>query len=138
MKYMFSLLFIVGSVSLVKSQDLVYQPVNPAFGGDSFNYQWLKSSADAQNPYSDPDGQQGGFGARQSDIQNLSSSLNRQLLSQLTSQLTGNAFGENGLEPGSYTFAGLNVDIVPTNAGLSITVIDTNTGESTNIIVPFY
>ncbi len=34
-----------------KSQQLVYKPVNPAFGGDTFNYQWLLSSANAQNQF---------------------------------------------------------------------------------------
>ena len=31
------------------SQDLVYKPKNPAFGGDTFNYNWLLSSAESQN-----------------------------------------------------------------------------------------
>ena len=38
--------------SLVSNaQDLVYKPINPAFGGDTFNYQWLLSSAEAQNKF---------------------------------------------------------------------------------------
>jgi curli production assembly/transport component CsgF len=32
---------------------LVYKPRNPAFGGDTFNYQWLMSSAENQNKFKD-------------------------------------------------------------------------------------
>ena len=35
-------------------QQMVYKPINPAFGGDTFNYQWLMSSAEAQNGFTDP------------------------------------------------------------------------------------
>ena len=38
------------------AQDFVYKPVNPAFGGDTFNYNWLLSSANAQNQYEDEGG----------------------------------------------------------------------------------
>ena len=37
------------------AQDLTYKPKNPAFGGDTFNYQWMMSSAEAQNLLKDPD-----------------------------------------------------------------------------------
>jgi hypothetical protein len=43
------------------SQQLVYRPINPAFGGDTFNYQWLLSFAQAQNKLEE--GGQRGFGA---------------------------------------------------------------------------
>lgn len=126
-----------GVFSFINAQDLVYQPINPAFGGDTFNYQWLLSSANAQNDYSQSQTRTG-LGSSQSPVANLSSSISQQVVSQLSNQLYGNAFGEGGLQPGNYSFAGLNVDIVPTNQGLSITIIDTNTGESTNIIIPFF
>ena len=32
-------------------QQLTYKPINPAFGGDTFNYQWLLNSANAQNSF---------------------------------------------------------------------------------------
>jgi curli production assembly/transport component CsgF len=37
----------------VNAQDLVYKPRNPAFG-DTFNYQWLASSAESQNKFKEP------------------------------------------------------------------------------------
>ncbi|MFW6275252.1 MAG: curli assembly protein CsgF, partial [bacterium] len=36
------LLFIVSFICIsVFSQDFVYKPISPAFGGETFNYQWL-------------------------------------------------------------------------------------------------
>lgn len=33
------------------AQQLIYTPVNPAFGGSSFNYNYLQGTADAQNEF---------------------------------------------------------------------------------------
>ena len=35
----------------VLASELVYCPINPAFGGNPLNYQWLLSSAQAQNKF---------------------------------------------------------------------------------------
>ena len=51
-KLAFIILFI--SPFFMFSQQLKYRPVNPAFGGDTFNYQWLLSSSEAQNSFTDP------------------------------------------------------------------------------------
>ena len=48
-------LFLLLVVFQVKAQDFVYTPKNPAFGGNTFNYQWLLSSAQAQDTYKSPD-----------------------------------------------------------------------------------
>ena len=53
MKILFYISIILVSGQLY-SQDLVYKPKNPAFGGDTFNYQWMLSSAESQNFYKDP------------------------------------------------------------------------------------
>lgn len=50
MKYIILFLLIT---SAVNSQGFVYKPKNPAFGGDTFNYQWLLSSAESQNKLKD-------------------------------------------------------------------------------------
>ncbi len=35
------------------AQDFVYQPINPAFGGNPYNYNWLLGQAQAQNIYTE-------------------------------------------------------------------------------------
>ncbi len=53
MKNLILIFLLLFSVQLF-SQQLVYKPRNPNFGGDTFNYQWLLSSAEAQNTFEDP------------------------------------------------------------------------------------
>ena len=48
-----ALLVLTAGLSL-QAQGLVYHPNNPAFGGNTFNYQWLLSSAQAQDTHKDP------------------------------------------------------------------------------------
>lgn len=113
------------------SQQLTYKPINPAFGGDTFNYQWLLSSANAQNSFEDPD-------ARREDRTSLgqfAENLNRQLLNQLSRGLFDNQLGE-GLEEGTFTFGSLALEIFESLEGLVINILDTNTGEQTQIVIP--
>jgi len=117
---------------LVNAQSLVYKPVNPAFGGDTFNYQWLLSSAEAQNKLraeTEPV-------ETQTDLQKFKANLNSQLLSQISSSLYKQQFGTNGLSEGSYTFGNYAVDVFPSSDGLSVNILDTTTGEQTQVIIP--
>jgi curli production assembly/transport component CsgF len=118
---------------LVQSQQLVYKPINPAFGGDTFNYQWLLSSAESQNKFTEDNGTS--FG-QQSELERFTETLNRQLLNTLSQDLFQQEFGDDSLTTGTYIFGSLVVDITPTINGLSISVLDTNTGDQTQITIP--
>ena len=111
-------------------QQLVYKPVNPMFGGDTFNYQQLLASANAQNNFEDD-------GARdnQSELDRFGESLNRQILGQLSRSLFNQQLGE-GLEAGTYNFGSLALEIYEAAEGLVINILDTSTGEETQIIIP--
>ena len=127
------LLLLLSFSLLARGQEMVYEPVNPAFGGDTFNYQWLLSSANAQNTYEEDNG----FSFEdQSDIDNFTEGLNRQLLNKLTSDLFREQFGDGEIEPGTYTFGSLVLDISPSTEGLLINILDTETGDQTQIIIP--
>lgn len=115
------------------SQDLVYRPLNPAFGGNPYNYQWLKSSADAQNDYKEDSNP---F-QRKSAVEDFKEQLNRQLLNSVSRELFNDTFGDDGLQPGTYTFGSLNVDISPSTEGLLIKIVDSSTGESSVVVVPY-
>lgn len=128
------------------AQDLAYKPINPAFGGDTFNYNWLLSSAQAQNDYKEDKAT--GF-EQKSDLQRFKENLNNQLLNKLSNSLfedqfgtgtgtgigTGNGTG-GGIKPGSYVFGTLSVDVYPSNLGLVVDILDIETGEQTQVIVP--
>lgn len=112
-------------------QQLTYKPINPAFGGDTFNYQWLLSSANAQNSFVDPTGGR----EDRSSLGQFSENLNRQLLNQLSRGLFDSQLGE-GLEEGTFTFGSLALEIFQSLEGLVINILDTNTGEQTQIVIP--
>ncbi len=133
MKYLYLFLFLIGTCLSLQSQNLVYKPKNPAFGGDTFNYNWLLSSAQAQNQFKDPSASQG---TQLTELDQFTQSLNSQILGQITRSLFVNQFGEGGLLPGTYAFGSLALDIFPSNEGLVINILDTNTGEQTQIIIP--
>jgi len=130
MKKLIYLLFFLFTAT-VFSQQLVYTPVNPNFGGNTFNYQWLLSSANAQNPF---EGQGSGREER-SELEDFQRSLNRQLLGQLTRDVFNSELGE-GLQEGTFNVGSLLLEIFETGEGLVVNILDTNTGEQTQIIIP--
>ncbi|MCL7764383.1 curli assembly protein CsgF [Polaribacter sp. Z014] len=127
---LFIMLFFTGYICI--GQQLSYKPINPAFGGETFNYQWLLSSANAQNSFKDPsivkDKEEGSLAA-------FSETLNRQILSQLSSSLFKTQLGEK-LQEGNFTFGSLALEIYDSAEGLVVNILDTDTGEQTQIIVP--
>jgi curli production assembly/transport component CsgF len=132
MKFILSLVLFLLFSPFIRSQALVYKPVNPAFGGDTFNYQWLLSSAESQNKLKDKTE----VTPQKTDLEQFKASLNAQLLSQISSSLYKQQFGTNGLSVGSYTFGSYSVDIFPSSEGLSVNILDTTTGEQTQVIIP--
>jgi curli production assembly/transport component CsgF len=116
----------------VGAQDLVYKPKNPAFGGDTFNYQWLASSAESQNKFTDKSISQ----PAQTELERFTASLNSLLLSQVSSSLFKQQFGNDGIKIGSYTFGSLSVEVYPSSGGLTVEILDTKTGEQTRVIIP--
>lgn len=125
----------------VHAQDLVYKPKNPAFGGDTFNYQWLLSSADSQNLFKDPSPVNSY--EQKSELQRFTENLNSQLLNQLSRALFEDQFGTGtgtgtggGMSTGTYVFGSLSVDIYNSSSGLVVNILDITTGEQTQVIIP--
>ena len=119
------------------AQDLVYQPKNPAFGGDTFNYQWLQSSAQAQDKTTDPNAQVNSL-LNRSPLDDFEQNLNRQILNQLSRQLVASQFGEEGLEPGSYTVGSYQIDVTEGGTGITIAIVDTGTGDRSTVTIPYF
>ena len=136
MKIIYVLFFyIIGLTAL--AQDLVYKPKNPAFGGDTFNYQWLLNSADSQNLYKE-ENKENRF-EQKSELQRFTENLNSQLLNQLSKSLLDEQFGTgsgNGMTEGTFVFGSLSVDVYTSNEGLVVNILDIKTGEQTQVIIP--
>lgn len=114
------------------AQDLVYKPISPFFGGDTFAYQQILASASAQNDFSEETNTR----PEQSDLDNFTESLNRRLLSALSQSLFEQQLGNTDLTVGTYTFGDLIVEITPGAGGLNVSILNTSTGEQTQIVIP--
>lgn len=117
----------------VNAQALVYKPLNPNFGGDTFGYQQLLSSADAQNDFKEDS--TSGF-KQPTQLERFKENLNNQLLNKISNSLFDDQFGNNGISEGTYNFGTLSVDVYPSNLGLIVDILDIETGEQTQVIVP--
>jgi len=123
--------------SSVHAQNFVYQPTNPAFGGSYLNYNWMLSSAQAQNGFKGVDGN---FESRfdRDPLQDFEQSLNRQILSRLSRQLIDDQFGEAGLQEGQYEIGSYQIDVSPGDVGIQIKILDTSSGGETVVSVPYF
>ena len=125
------LFFLAAMVALFSgplvASELVYQPVNPNFGGNPLNGTHLLGNAQSQNKHKDPDAGTSGF-ERPSDLERLASSLQSRLLSQLLADV-----GEGN--EGSIVTDDFAINIVDDQGILSIIIEDMNTGEITQIEV---
>lgn len=129
-----SLLFFMTQMGI--GQDLIYTPKNPAFGGDTFNYNWLLASAQAQDLTEDT--RERTFGTNQNTADQFADRINSLLLNQISREIITNQFGEDGFTDGTYTLGDFQVDVATTLEGLSITIFDQAQGEQTQIVIPFF
>ena len=117
------------------AQDFVYQPINPAFGGNPYNYSWLLGQAGAQNMFVEEDANAYG---EEDPLASLQDDINRQVLNSITQEFYRNQFGEDGLTEGYYKFGSYEIDISPITEGMQVRIIDIFTGSETTIIIPYY
>jgi len=138
LKIKLSLLTFLLSLSVTgHSQDFVYTPTNPAFGGNTFNYQWMLSSAQAQNTIKEDIEDFDPF-AERDPLADFEESLNRQILNQITRELVYNQFGEIGLTEGTYELGSYQIEVAPGEGGIEIQIFDISTGGETKITVPYF
>lgn len=113
---------------------LVYQPVNPAFGGSPLNGNWQMSQAQAQNQYTKSGAGPSSLSPSQTTGQIFASQLTSQLYGSLANQITQAIFGANAQTSGTYTLAGTTISFVRVGGEIQIAI---NDGTSvTNISVP--
>ncbi|GAB4027936.1 curli production assembly/transport component CsgF [Spirosoma gilvum] len=127
------------SQSYAWGQSLVYHPLNPAFGGNTFNYSWLQSSAQAQDRSVDPAAKrnQTDYRTQTNTLENFAQSLQNQLLSRITRNLVDSKFGSNELKEGTYNLGDFQVEIKNGTDGVLVRIVDGKGGETT-ITVPYF
>lgn len=134
MKPKLLLILFLGACTFTFAQQFSYKPLNPAFGGDTFNYNWLLSSANAQNDFTaDTEARE-----EQTELEQFGDRLNDQVLSQISRALLAQQVESVGDfdEEGTFTFGTLNVEVFESDEGLVINILDTSNGEQTQVVVP--
>ncbi|AHD14857.1 curli assembly protein CsgF [Pseudomonas asiatica] len=111
------------SACAAQATELVYTPVNPAFGGNPLNGTWLLNNAQAQNDYDDPDlkDRSSAFTGTTA-LERFSNQLESRMLSQLLDNIS------NG-NTGSMATDAFLIDVIDDSGALSIKVTDRATGE---------
>lgn len=120
--------------------NLVYQPVNPAFGGSPLNGNWLQSEANAQNmPQAREQrlnqiftSQTGRNGQSLTQGQIFAQQLQSQLYSSLANQITRAIFGENAQQNGAFEFQGTKINFSREGPNVRIIIFD---GQTENTVV---
>ncbi|QHV95534.1 curli production assembly/transport component CsgF [Spirosoma endbachense] len=122
-----------------QAQSFVYHPNNPSFGGNTFNYAWMLSSAQAQDKLKDPSTPKAttSSSTQNSALTSFSQTLQNQLLSQLSRNLFTSQFGEQGLKEGTFQFGDLQVIVANGTDGINIQITDGKGGQTT-ITVPYF
>ena len=132
---LFIIIFFVAGKSY--SQDFVYTPKNPAFGGNPYNASWLMSSAQAQNDIKETS--TSAYSPYTTDpLKSFTESLNQQILSQLSRQIVARQFGEDALKAGTYVLGDYQIEVGDQASGLNITILDNKNGSQTTVTVPYF
>lgn len=129
------------ATSGAQAGNLIYQPVNPAFGGSPLNGSWLQSEATAQNFYQREEQRRNAIQSaiqqqttQQSPGQLFAQQLQSQLYSSLANKITTAIFGENAQNSGNFSFQGTNISFQRIGANVQVTINDGQT--VTQVTVP--
>ena len=137
-----ALAFVAFGVPAAQAGDIVYSPINPAFGGSPLNSSHLLATAAAQRNATASDakkeeGSNPGGGTPttgNSASEQFVRQLQSRLLSALASQVTDAIFGDNPQDQGTVRFGDTTVSFERT--GDSIRLVIDDAGTTTEIIVP--
>ncbi|KAA2212945.1 curli assembly protein CsgF [Teichococcus oryzae] len=125
------------------ARDLVYQPVNPAFGGNPLNGSYLLGLAGANNfRYTEsPEAkkeraqQDALFGGTDPAAQ-FERQITSSLLSQIAATVGQQILGENARDSGTFSVGGTSVQFNRIGGQINIDITEATTGGRTNIQIP--
>ncbi len=128
------MLLAAGLTAQVGAQQFVYEPLNPAFGGNPMNYSWMLSSANAQNQHEatrDPR-------LTRDPLEDFQASLQRQVLSQLTRDIARRQLGltDEEMRESRFEFGEFTIEVIPGVDGVQVVIFNIMTGDETSITIP--
>lgn len=111
------------------ASELRYKPVNPSFGGSSFNSSHLFATADANNHYKEPR-------ENYNSIENFSRTITNSLLSRISSEISEQIYGENAQDSGTFLIGDTKVDFNRQDGQIFVNINDLGTGATTTVEIP--
>ena len=126
--------FVLAPAGGTLASEIVYTPVNPAFGGNPLNGPHLLNIANSINHYSDPNALSPFARTGQSQLDLFNQRLQSLILDRIANSLTSSLFDANGnLQQGAIETSTFLISIVDLGGGvLQITTTDKTTGASTS------
>jgi len=118
-----------------KASELVYKPINPSFGGNPLNGNFLLGKASAQNKHKAPI-------AKKSYAEKFQESLERAYISKMVREITDMAFGEESDsnifgEDSIFSSGDYEILVLTSNPdAITVQITNTITGEVTVIEIP--
>ena len=135
-----SLIGILGCVYCLSVQagELVYQPVNPAFGGNPLNGNWLLTNAQLQDNTSEHIDDSGT--TEKTALDRFNDMLERLVLNRMSTVMidqftTVDDEGNYTFQAGTYTIGDFQVDVVDAGDVLTVTTTDIATGQTTEFVI---
>ena len=114
------------------ASELIYQPINPNFGGNPFNSQLL-AQAQIQNQFDDADETDPFTSDPLSDFEDR---IVSSLLSRISRDIADQIFDPNGPESGTFEVQDTTITFEQVGGNVNILVRDEVTGGETSIVVP--
>jgi len=111
------------------AEEMKYQPVNPAFGGNPLNGSFLMGNATAQRQYSAPV-------KRKDPVEEFSRQIQASLLSRISREISDAILGDEARDSGHFSVGGTEVDYERVDGQIQVTIKDPRTGGSTIIEIP--
>lgn len=124
-------MMLFGAAGQLNASEIVYQPVNPSFGGNPFNSGHLLGVANAINDFKDPNAVDNSDPAKQ-----FLRTIQSRLLSTVASQITDLIFGENPQESGVIRFGDQSIEFLRGLDSVTLTISNFADGSETVIVVP--
>lgn len=121
---------------LATASELVYTPVNPAFGGNPLNGPVLLNAAQAINNFKDPDL----VNNKKTPAQQFTESLQRSIVSRLSYSAGGGLVDSNGnlvdtAQPLETTDFTITITNLAGTGEMQVSVVDKYTGQATSFSV---
>ena len=113
------LLAVTLPASVAQAGDVKYRPINPNFGGNPFNGDYLLNQARLQNQHEED---------AEDPLERFDRDLTRRLLNRAASEIEDRLFGENPEDSGTIPLGDLQIEFERIGASIFLKVVDLVTG----------